>query len=264
MLNKRIIQSAAAVCLGISAIAAAPSPANATSTYKAGLTAIRVTKEAAGPWTVTERLLPQIVIANDLVLLPDPTLYRTQQFLPKMVTGPVSVQQRLDAGMLLGKSGVLNETFDIGADAGPFPPGADTTLIELTVDGVDRRIVAPALGTRDANLPTMTKEQRSNRKTLTKVIASLTSTSRWGVNGTAFFRPTEYAAWGMKLAVSPNSTTASTFDLSMFTTDMPRCIAVPAKLAEAIPPTAQRWLEWKGGVYEVVLRPVLPGEVACR
>jgi hypothetical protein len=263
MLTNRIARVGVAVVLSLSASGVVSPPAMATSTYKEGLTAIRITETFPASWDVANRMLPQILIVNDAVLLPDPTLYRTAQFLPKMITGPVSIEQRVAAGKLLKDAGMLGEVFDVGGSAGPFAPGSSTTVIEFTVSGIDRRILAPALNASVAERPKLTRKQQSNRTRLSAVIDTLTSTSRWKVKSTSVFRPTQYSAWGTKLSLSPTGSVASTFDLSSFTDEAPTCIPVPAKLAEAMPPATQPWLTWRGGNYNVAMRPELPGERVC-
>jgi hypothetical protein len=263
MVTKQIARGTAAVVMGLAAHVVAPVGASANSTYKAGLTEMRVTETFPGPWTVANRTLPPILLTNDTVLLRDPTLYWTQQFLPKMIAGPVTIEQRLAAGKLLEEAGMLGQTFDVGSDAGPFAPGSSTTVIELSVSGIDRRIVVPALGSSAANLPKLTAAQRANRAHLAKVMAKLVDPAQWKVKSTSAFRPTQYSAWGMRTSLSPTFATASTFDLSSFTSDAPTCIAVAAKQAEAMPPAAQQWLSWRGVIYNVVVRPTLPGETVC-
>jgi hypothetical protein len=257
--------TAAAIMTFVSSLAgvAFASRSSAVSEYKAGLTALRIIDTPSGPWTVTNAALPAILIKNDTVLLRDPRLYWTQQFLPKMIAGPVTVKQRLAAAALLQASGVLDPSFDLGDRDTRWPPGSHDTVIELTVSGQDRHIVAHALDAPASGVPTLTAAQRANRKQLTEVIAKLLSASRWNIRSTSMFRPSQYSAWGVKLSVTPTYSSPSAFDLSSFGVDTPTCIAVSGKDAELMAPTAGPWLSWGASTYHVVMRPQLPGEKIC-
>jgi hypothetical protein len=263
MFPKRIARIAAIILTAIAGVVVVPTGARANSTFKSGITSLRIVDSPTGPWTISNRWLPSVLVANDQVFLRDPTLYRTQQFLPKMVMGSVSIEQREAAAKLF--KGLLDPSVDFGAKAGPFAPGSRDTVIEFTIDGVKGRIVATALDTSaSASLPKLTAEQQRNRKKLATAVSTLTSPSYWSVQAKAFYKPTKYSAWGVKLEVSPNVVLASTFDISSFRTDAPTCIVVPATDAEAMPPTADgRWLAWGGAAYSVTLRAVLPGETPC-
>lgn len=135
-------------------------------------------------------------------------------------------------------------------------------MIGFTVSGLDGRIVAHPLDAPASALPKLTAEQKTNRKRLADVITKLVSASRWNVRSTAAFRPTQYSAWGVKLAVAPTHGNASPFDVSSFGTDTPTCISVH-QAAESMPPTAGPSLSWGASTYNVVMRPVLPGEKVC-
>jgi hypothetical protein len=262
MFKHRLGIGIAVVVTGL-ATSLSSSPASANQA-KAGVTSLRIMDVFVGPWTYSKRVVPRIVIVNDWVLIPDPKLYRTQQFLPKMITGPVSIDQRVAAGDLIEASGILLEGFNVGNDSEQWSPGTVDTVIDVTVSGVDRRIVVRGLDNSGANFPKMSAAQRKNRTRLVGVITKLVSLSRWGLKSPVYFRPTQYTAWGVKLTVSPTYATASTFDLSSLTENEPTCLEVPASQAEAMPPaTDGRWLSWRGSFYNVVLRPVLPGEVVC-
>ena len=261
MFTNRIARGATAVAFGLTAAGWASPPAMATSTYKDGLTAVRITELFPASWDVAETTLPRVLIVNDTVILRDATLGK--QFVPRMTSGLVSIEQRRAAAKMLKDAGMLVETFDVGGSAGPIAPGSSTTVIEFTVSGINRRVAAPALHTPEGERPKLTRAQRANRARLSKVIDELTSATRWKAKSTSKFRPTQYSAWGMKSSVSPTHSVQSTFDISSFTAKATTCIPVSAGQAEAMPPATQQWLLWRGAVYNVVMRPVLPGEVVC-
>jgi hypothetical protein len=231
------------------------------------LTLLRVeTSNETIPWTVSKGSLPTLLLTGNRVLLADPVRYRVHPVLEQMVALPATPARVGEVLGVLRKTPLLLDP-TLLQTTGPVPPGTSTTRITYTLGRRTAVVEVVGLDSTKVNA-SLNTAQREARTTLRDALDRIQRGRYWGATGTArYFVPTEISAWGMRLPTEGLDVglVAGTTNVKLPFSETLSCAAIAVSDAARIPGEPGDLIGGSNGaVYQLVLRPVLPGETLCQ